>query len=92
MSLAAPIITSGQFPALDSNIFAIIAKLKRQSVHFLPNTPTAANVDLLSSLTSYPEPTADEPAPDFYIIAETPKCFRRFERIEIEDLKNEIIS
>ena len=32
------------------------------------------------------------PTPDFNIIAETPKSFRRFDRIKIEDLKKEIIS
>ena len=39
----------------------------------------------------YPEPTANKPMPDFYIIAETPRRFRRFERIEIDNLKIEII-
>ena len=51
---------------------------------FLPNT--AARVDLLCSPTSHPEPIANGPTPDFNIIAETPKSFRRFERIETDDL------
>ena len=58
---------------------------------FLSNTPTAAHVDPSSSLTSHPEPTANEPEPGFNIIVETPKSFRRFERIEIDDLENEIV-
>lgn len=58
---------------------------------FLPNTPTAVHVDLLSSPLSLLELTIYEPTPDFNIIAETPKGFRRSERIEIDDMKNEII-
>ena len=144
MSLAATIMISGQLTALDSNIFAIIAKLKRQSkraniyniqTHIIQTgifeeitrgklqermnslisdgkvinksnqnkdscwinlglvdimaestlnfshdfypTPTVAHVDLSPSLISHPEPT--------------PKRFPRFERIEMDNLKNEII-
>ena len=50
----------------------------------LPNAPTAAHVDL--SPTSHLEPTANGPTPNFNIIAETPKSFTRFERIEIDDI------
>ena len=150
-------MTSGQLAALDSNIFPIIAKLKRQSKradidsvhahviktldfekitnrnlqerinslissgkvvnrsnrnkdsywinldlagttnestlnlshHFLPNTPTAAHVNLLSSRTCHPEPSTDGSTPDFNIIALTSMSFRRFEIIEIEEKKTE---
>ena len=59
--------------------------------NFLPNTPTAAHADPLYSPISHTEPTAAAPMPDSIIIEETSKTFRRFERIEIDDLKNEII-
>ena len=61
------------------------------SHNFLPKTFTAAHVNLLSSPKGHIEPIANGPTPDFNIIEETSKTFRRFERIEIEDLKNEII-
>ena len=61
------------------------------SHNFLPNTPTATHVDLLSSPMSYTKPTANRPTPDFNIIEETSKTFRRFVRIEIDNLKNDII-
>ena len=48
---------------------------------FLHNTPTAVHVDLLSSLLSLLELTIYGPTLDFNIIAETPKGFRRSERI-----------
>ena len=57
----------------------------------LPNTPNASHVKLLSSPISHTEPTANGPAPDVKIIEETSKTFRRFESIEIDGLKNEII-
>ena len=147
-------MTSGQLSALDSHIFAVIAKLKQQSkradidsfhVHiiktvdfkditkgnlqnrmnrpisagkvvnksnrnkdsywinldlvdvtnestlnlshtFLPNTPTAAHIDLLSSPISHTKPTANRPTSDFNIIEKT--SFRRFEIIEIDNLRN----
>ena len=59
--------------------------------NFLPKTPTAAHADPLSSPISHTEPTAGGTMPDSIIIEETSKTFRRFERIEIDDLKNEII-
>ena len=154
MSLAATITTSGQLSALDSHIFAVIAKLKQQSKRadidsfhaliiktvdckditngnlqnrinrpisagkvvnksnrnkdsywinldlvdvtnestlnlshtFLPNTPTTAHTDLLSSPISHTKPTANRPTSDFNIIEKT--SFRRFEIIEIVDLRN----
>ena len=55
--------------------------------NFLPNTLTVADIDLLSSLTRHPEPTVNAPMPGINIIAET-KSFRKFERIEIDNLKN----
>ena len=58
---------------------------------FLPDTPTAAHVDFLSLPISYTELTGNGPTPDFNIIEETSKTFRRLERIEIDDLENEII-
>ena len=58
---------------------------------FLSNTPTATHVNLLSSPISHTEPTANGPSPDFNIVKETSKTFRKFGRIEIDDLKNEII-
>ena len=61
------------------------------SHNFLPNKPSAAHVELLSSPISPTEPVANGPTPDFNIIEETSKTLRRFERIEIDDLKNEII-
>ena len=60
------------------------------SHNFLPNTPSATHVELLSSPISHTEHTANEPTPDFNIIEETFKTFRRFESIEIDNLKNEI--
>ena len=56
-----------------------------------PNTSSAAHVDLLPSPISHTELTANGPTQDVNIIEETSKTFRRFERIEIDDLKNEII-
>ena len=53
---------------------------------FLPNTPIAAHIDLLSSPISHTKPTANRPTPDFNIIEKT--SFRRFEIIEIDDLIN----
>ena len=61
------------------------------SHNFLPNTPTAVHVDLSSSPISHTEPTANGPTPDFNIVEETSKTFRRFERIEMDNLKNELI-
>ena len=57
--------------------------------NFLPNTPTAAHVDLLSSPVSHAEPTANGSTLDFNIIEETSKTFRRFEIIETDDLKKD---
>ena len=48
------------------------------SHNFLPTTPTAAHVDLLSSPISHTEPIAIWPTLDFNIIEETAKTFRRF--------------
>ena len=61
------------------------------SRNFLPNTPTAAHADLLSLPISHTEPTANGPTLDFNIIEETSKTFRRFKRIKIDELKNEMI-
>ena len=45
----------------------------------------------MSSPINHTEPTANGPTPDFNIIEETSKTFRRFKSIEIDNLKNEII-
>lgn len=58
---------------------------------FIPNTPTVIHNDLLPSPTNHTEPTANVPTPDFNIVTEAPKSFRRFKRVAIEDLKIEII-
>ena len=57
----------------------------------LPNTLKAAHVDLFSSPKSHAEPTANGPTQDFNVIGKTSKTFRRFDRIEIDDLKNKMI-
>ena len=57
----------------------------------LPNPRSATHIDLLSSPTSHSETKSNSPTPEFNIIAETPTSFRRFERSEKDDLKNEII-
>ena len=49
--------------------------------NFLPNTPTAAHVDLLSSLISHTEPTANGPTPEFNIVEEISKTFFFFFRV-----------
>ena len=61
------------------------------SHNFYPTHPSDAHVDLLSSPISHREPTANGPTSDFNTVEETSKTFRRIERIEIDDLKNEII-
>ena len=61
------------------------------SHNVLPNTPSAAHVEWLSLLIRHTEPTANGPTPEFNIIEETSKTFRRFEKIEKDDLKNKII-
>ena len=58
---------------------------------FWPNTPTVAHLDLLTSPASNSGKYTNAPTADFNINAETPNSIRRFERIEIDDLKNEII-
>ena len=76
---------------MDQAYIFLILLAQDVSHNFLLNIPTAAHVDLLSSPICYTEPTANEPTPDFNNIEETSKTFRRFERIEIDDPKNEII-
>ena len=76
---------------MDQAYIFLILLAQDVSHNFLPNIPTAAHVDLLSAPICYTEPTANEPTPDFNDIEETSKTFRRFERIEIDDPKNEII-
>ena len=61
------------------------------SHNFLRNTSSAAHVEWLSLLIRHTEPTANGPTPECNIIEETSKTFRRFEKIEKDDLKNKII-
>ena len=51
------------------------------SHNFLPNTPSTAHVELLSSPISHTEPTANGATPDLNIFEEISKPFKRFESI-----------
>ena len=76
---------------LNLDLIDIINESTLNLSHNEPNTPSAAHVEWLSLLIRHTEPTANGPTPEFNIIEETSKTFRRFEKIEKDDLKNEII-